>query len=70
MDLGEIKTIEFGNKIILSIDQRWIKYFDTDELTFQSSIKNGKYVLVGPEISVRPTKQNTTASTGGASYNK
>ena len=62
--LGEIKNIEFDNKIILSPSGQWIKYFDTTEHVFSSLVKDGKYVPVCPKILVGSTKQNTTETTG------
>lgn len=58
--LGEINYLEFDRKIILSIDQKWLEYFNTNHPKFHSIIKDGKYMLVGPDISVRPAKQNIT----------
>ena len=65
--LGEIKTFEFNNKIILSIDKKWINYFNSDNPSFHSYIKNGKYVLVGPVVTRRPTKRNNTHFQRGSS---
>jgi len=55
--LGSIPTFQFNNKLIISIDQRWIKYLGSNEPTFQTIIKDGNLVLVGPKITTRPTKR-------------
>ena len=69
-DLGMISPVKFENKLIIAIDGRWNNYFDTSQPSFQSFIKNGKYVLVGPNVKTRPTKQNTTEPTGDVSNNE
>ena len=48
--LGKISTFLFSNKIILSLDEKWINHFDCDKITFQSLIKDGKYFLEGPPL--------------------
>ncbi len=52
--LGEIKSYTFNNKIIIAIDSRWIDHFNSKEPTFKAIIENGKYVLVGPKVSLKP----------------
>jgi len=46
-----IPTFQFIDRIIISIDQRWLKHLAVKELTFQASIIDDKLVLVGPKIS-------------------
>ena len=49
-ELGEIKSYNFNNKLLLAIDSRWIDYFNSNNPTFKAVIQNGKYVLVGPKV--------------------
>jgi len=49
-ELGEIKSYNFNNKLLLAIDSRWIDYFNSENPTFKAVIQNGKYVLVGPKV--------------------
>ena len=60
-ELGEIKSYNFNNKLLLAIDSRWSDYFNSKNPTFKAVIHNGKYVLVGPKVnSSGPTSNPTT----------
>lgn len=50
ISLGKISTIKFNGKILIPIDERWIKYFISDDLKFEVAIKSKKFVLIGPEV--------------------
>ena len=59
-ELGEIKSYNFNNKLLLAIDSRWIDYFNSNNPTFKAVIQNGKYVLVGPKVNRSgPTSNHT-----------
>ena len=58
-ELGEIKSYNFNNKLLLAIDSRWKDYFNSENPTFKAVIQNGKYVLIGPKVSTQdPTTNN------------
>jgi len=61
-ELGQIKSYHFNNKIILAIDSRWLDYFNSENPTFKAIIENGKYVLIGPKVSIQDpiTNNNRT----------
>jgi len=48
--LDKIKTVRYGNKILLGIDLALIELVNSDKIEFQSVIQDGKYVLIGPKI--------------------
>lgn len=48
--LDKIKTIQYGNKIIVGIDLALIELVNSDKIEFQSVIQDGKYTLIGPEL--------------------
>jgi len=48
--LDKIKTIRYGNKVILAIDLALIELVNSDKIEFQSVIQDGKYTLIGPEL--------------------
>ena len=48
--LDKIKTTQYGNKIIISIDDSLRRIVDDQEIEFQSVIQDGKYVLIGPAL--------------------
>lgn len=60
MELDEIKTYDFNDKLLLVIDSRWKNYFQSEPI-FQAIIQNGKLVLVGPNVNRSgPTTDHTT----------
>ena len=60
-ELGEIKSYNFNNKLLLAIDSKWSYYFNSENPTFKAVIQNGKYVLVGPKVNRSgPTSNPTT----------
>jgi len=52
--LGEIKSFIINKKVILSLDERWLNYFDSEQ-NFQVVINDDKIMLVGPRIVQNPT---------------
>jgi len=48
--LDKIKTIRYGDKIVLAIDSALIQLVNSDKIEFQSAIQDGNYVLIGPKI--------------------
>ena len=52
-ELGELRSHNVGNKIIIAIDSRWLDYFNSENPTFKAVIENGKYVLIGPKVSTK-----------------
>jgi len=59
-ELGEIKSYNFNNKLLLAIDSRWKDYFNSENPTFKAVIQNGKLVLVGPNVNRSgPTSSHT-----------
>jgi len=64
-DLGEIQFFQMNKRIILSIDERWLSYFVTD-VKFNAIIEDNKLKIVGPEITTRPTVNQTVQSEANA----
>jgi len=61
VSLGEIKSYNFNNKLLLAIDSRWKDHFNSENPTFKAIIQNGKLVLVGPNVNRSgPTTDHTT----------
>lgn len=62
MELGEIKTYDFNDKLLLVLDSRWKDHFNSKNPTFKAVIENGKYVLIGPKVSAQDpiTNNNRT----------
>lgn len=56
--LDKIKTIRYGDKILIGIDSALIELVDSDKIEFQSAIQDGKYVLIGPKLLERVTDQS------------
>ena len=52
-ELGELRSHNVGNKIIVAIDSRWSDYFNSENPTFKAVIQDGKYVLIGPKVSTK-----------------
>ncbi len=48
--LDKIKTIRYGDKILICIDSALIQLVNSDKIEFQSVIQDGKYTLIGPEL--------------------
>lgn len=60
VELDEIKSYDFNDKLLLVIDSRWKNYFQSEPI-FQAIIQNGKLVLVGPNVNRSgPTTDHTT----------
>jgi len=53
-ELGEIKPFIINKKVILSLDERWLNYFD-GESNFKVVINDNKIMLIGPRIVQDPT---------------
>ncbi len=54
--LGEITPYSFNKKLILSIDERWEKYFTSKNKNFKVVINDNRILLIGPKVSsVDPT---------------
>ena len=47
--LAEIKPLVINKKLILSLDERWLNYFD-GESNFKVVINDNKIMLIGPRI--------------------
>ena len=56
--LSDIVPFFFEGKLIIALDEKWIKYFNTENPIFQAFVNDGKYVLVGPHIITKPTRRN------------
>lgn len=48
--LDKIKTIRYGNKILIGIDLALIELVNSNKIEFQSVIQDGKYTLIGPTL--------------------
>ena len=48
--LDKIKTIRYGDKILICIDSILIELVNSDKIEFQSAIQDGNYVLIGPGL--------------------
>ena len=60
--LGEIKPFIINKKAILSLDERWLNYFDS-ESNFQVVINDNKIMLIGPRIVQDPTTNHDQSTT-------
>jgi len=56
-DFAELVPFRFNERLILSLDSKWLNHFLDDNVKFSVSIKNEHLVLVGPKVTVRPTKR-------------
>ena len=56
--LDKIKTIRYGDKILIGIDSALIELVNSDKIEFQSAIQDGNYVLIGPKLLERVTDQS------------
>ena len=59
--LGEIKPFIINKKAILSLDERWLNYFDS-ESNFQVVINDNKIMLIGPRIVQNPTTNHNQST--------
>ena len=48
--LGEITTFQMNKKLILTLDERWLSYFDSKNPVFTVSINQNRIMLTGPKI--------------------
>ena len=56
ISLGFLYFIIFNQRIVLSIDEKWSKFFDS-EAVFEAKInKNGRLILCGPHVKGFPQK--------------
>ena len=67
VELGEIEPYHFGKKLMIGIDERWLEYFNSKNISFKVVINNNKIMLIGPRISHQepttnspPTKEMTS----------
>ncbi len=60
--LGEIKPFIINKKAILSLDERWLNYFDSESI-FKVVINDNKIMLIGPRIVHDPTTNNDQSTT-------
>ena len=60
--LGEIKPFIINKKAILSLDERWLNYFDSEQ-NFQVVINDNKIMLIGPRIVQNPTTNHNQSTT-------
>jgi len=58
-NLGEIKPFIIKKKAILSLDERWLNYFDSEQ-NFKVVINDNKIMLIGPRIVQDPTTKKPT----------
>ena len=56
--LAEIKPFIINKKAILSLDERWLNYFD-GESNFKVVINDNKIMLIGPRIVHDPTTNHS-----------
>ena len=59
--LGEIKPFIINKKAILSLDERWLNYFDS-ESNFKVVINDNKIMLIGPRIVQNPTTNHNQST--------
>ena len=58
VELDEIKSYDFNDKLLLVIDSRWKNYFQSEPI-FQVVINDNKIMLIGPKVSTQdPTTNN------------
>ncbi len=60
--LGEIKPFIINKKAILSLDERWLNYFDSESI-FKVVINDNKIMLIGPRIVQDPTTNHNQSTT-------
>ena len=58
-DLGETKSFIINKKLVLSLDERWLNYFDSEQ-NFKVVINDNKIMLIGPRIVQDPTTKKPT----------
>ena len=58
--LGEIKPFIINKKAILSLDERWLNYFDSEQ-NFKVVINDNRIKLIGPIVQDPTTKKPTPA---------
>jgi len=56
-DFAEIIPFKFNERLILSLDSKWLNYFLDENVKFSVSVADDHLVLVGPKVAVRPTKR-------------
>ena len=59
IELGEITPYHFGKKLMISLDERWLEYFNSKNISFKVIISNNKLILVGPKVSAQDTTKST-----------
>lgn len=59
--LAEIESQIFNDKIILSLDKEWLKYFDSEPI-FQVVLNKNQIMLIGPKIALDPITEKPTPS--------
>ena len=60
--LGEIKPFIINKKAILSLDEHWLNYFDSESI-FKVVINDNKIMLIGPRIVQNPTTNHNQSTT-------
>jgi len=64
MDLGFVPTIVFEKRLLLALDEKWIKLNNDKPLEFEAKINDeGQLVLVGPKI-IKPTSTGVSFDNG------
>jgi len=61
-NLGVVKGFIINKKIVLSLDERWLSYFDSEQ-NFQVVINDNKIMLVGPTLTKEPTTNHNQSTT-------
>ena len=59
--LGETKPFVINKKLVLSLDERWLNYFDS-ESNFQVVINDNKIMLIGPTLTKEPTTNHNQST--------
>ena len=59
--LGEIESYRLNKKIILVLDEGWLKYFETEPI-FQVVLNKNRIMLLGPKIAQNPTTDEPTST--------
>ena len=58
VELGKIEPYHFGKKLVISLDERWLEYFNSKNISFKVIISNNKLILVGPKVSIQDTTKS------------
>lgn len=63
-DLGSVPTIVFEKRLLLALDEKWIKLNNDKPLEFEAKInEEGQLVLIGPTL-IKPTSTGVNLENG------